>query len=422
MPWTARGQFCMYCTHYLSMGNLSRHLYTCLSFEGRFSTEKAKEALVLQQKNKASYFRKYALTGFEVKEILDEFVGKQLTTHMGELILQKAGHRMVNSVHCDTMESVPLMDTADTEKVGVKKTAAQNWTPLMLPESRSDSMTSHEVQLPGAGAVYCEKRAVKRIPDKNTEANTFPQNVAKVRKESEDEKTGDCLRTDISKYVQPISTVCIEGMEYAGLFPSMKVIVERYSRMNENACDVTPFIRPSEGDFREVSAFLMRVLLNEKRHMPRICQNMKLSDVINPRINSSGARNIEVNTVGGNHEHISVNKELHEFLLAYKIAMRGVMEGDNNPCTSHFFRNTKGICFSYGIGKSITRFRDKYMLGLHKNEITSDDTKVSEMPLDQKKAQTKLVENFVCNVLSDMYPFMNEPPTVKQIEKAVETK
>ena len=66
-------------------------------------------------------------------------------------------------------------------------------------------MTSHEVQLPGAGAVYCEKRAVKRILDKNTEANTFPQNVAKVRKESEDEKTGDCLRTDISKYVQPTS-------------------------------------------------------------------------------------------------------------------------------------------------------------------------------------------------------------------------
>ena len=297
MPWTARGQFCVYCTHFLSMGNLSRHLYTC--FEGRCSMEKAKEALVFEQKNKASYFKKYALTGFEVKEILDEFVGKQLTTHMGELILQKAGHRMVNSAHCDTMESVPLMDTADTEKVGVKKTAAQNCTPLKLPESRSNSMTSHEVQLPGAGAVYCEKRAVKRILDTNTETNTFPQNVAKVRKESEDEKTGDCLRTDISKCVQPTSTVCIEGTEYAGVFPSIKVIVERYSRMNENARDVTPFIRPSVGDFRDVSAFLMCVLLNEKRHMPRICQNMKLSDVINPHINSSGARDIEVNTVGG---------------------------------------------------------------------------------------------------------------------------
>ena len=41
----------------------------------------------------------------------------------------------------------------------------------------------------------------------------------------------------------------------------------------------------------------MCVLLHEKRHMPRLCQNMKLSDVINPRINSSGAREIEVNTL-----------------------------------------------------------------------------------------------------------------------------
>ena len=128
MPWSACGQFCMYCTRYLSMGNLSRHLDTCLSFEGRLSKAKAKEALLLEQKNKASYFRKYALSSFEVKEILDEFVGKLLTTDMGELILQKAGHRMVKSAHCDTMEldvtlthsSVPLTDTADTEKMGVK--------------------------------------------------------------------------------------------------------------------------------------------------------------------------------------------------------------------------------------------------------------------------------------------------------------
>ena len=51
------------------------------------------------------------------------------------------------------------------------------------------------------------------------------------------------------------------------------------------------------------------------------------------------------------------------------------MAGDNNPCTSHFFRNTKGKCFSYGVGKDITHFREKYSLGLNKNE--SDDSKVS---------------------------------------------
>ena len=67
MPWTARGQFCMYCKSYLPMGNLSRHLDVCLSFEGRLSKAKAKEALVLEQNKKASYFRKYSLTYFEVR-------------------------------------------------------------------------------------------------------------------------------------------------------------------------------------------------------------------------------------------------------------------------------------------------------------------------------------------------------------------
>ena len=335
MPWTARGQFCMYCKRYLSMGNLSRHLDVCLSFEGRLSKDKAKEALVLEQMKKASYFRKYALTCFEVKEILDEFVGKELTTHMGELILQKAGHRMVKSEHFDTMEpaadvslthlSVPLTDTADTdEEIGVKNTAAKKLTPLKLSKSRTDSRTSNEVELHALCAVNCEKRAVKRILDNTTEANSFPKNVAKIRKESEDDKTENCLRSDISKCVQPTSTaVCIEETEYADLFPYTKEIVHRYSKMNENAGDVAPFIRPSERDFRDVSALLMCVLLHEKKHMPMICQNMKLSDVINPRITSSGAREIEVNTRGGNNELISVTKEFHDFILAYNVAMRG---------------------------------------------------------------------------------------------------
>ena len=210
--------------------------------------------------------------------------------------------------------------------------------------------------------------------------------------------------------------------------------MQRYLKMNENAGDVTPFIRPSERDFRDVSAFSMCVLLHEKKHMPRICQNMKLSDVINPRITSSGAREIEVNTTGGNNELISVSKEFHD-LTCIQYCHAGEMDGDNNPCTSHFFRNTKGKCFCYGIGKAITRFREKYMLGLHKNESNSEDSKVSdhhETPLglklgvagsdaeNQKKTQTRLVDNFVCNVLSQKYPFMNEPLIVKQIEKVVE--
>ena len=38
--------------------------------------------------------------------------------------------------------------------------------------------------------------------------------------------------------------------------------------MNENAGDVTPFQRPCEKDFRDVTAFIMYMLLHEKTHMP----------------------------------------------------------------------------------------------------------------------------------------------------------
>ena len=185
--------------------------------------------------------------------------------------------------------------------------------------------------------------------------------------------------------------------------------MQRYTKMNENAGGVTPYIRPSEREFRDVSAFLMCVLLHEKKHMPRFCQNLKLSDVINPRINSSGAREIEVNTTGGHNELISVSKEFHDFILAYNIAMQGGMDGDKNPCTSRFFRNTKGKCFSYGIGKDITHFKEKYMLGLHKNESKSEASKVSDhgetspglklgvagsAAENQKKTQTRLTGLF----------------------------
>ena len=53
----------------------------------------------------------------------------------------------------------------------------------------------------------------------------------------------------------------------------MKVIVERYAVMNENAGDVTPFQQPSEKDFRDVTAFIMCTLLHENIHMPRLPKN-----------------------------------------------------------------------------------------------------------------------------------------------------
>ena len=74
---------------------------------------------------------------------------------------------------------------------------------------------------------------------------------------------------------------------------------------------------------------------------------------------------------GGAEEVISVGKEFHEFLLKYNVAMCGPMEGDDNTCTSLFFRNTKAKCFDYGMGKDITRFKKKYNInsGLTRDEV-----------------------------------------------------
>ena len=97
MPWTNRGQYCAYCTSYLSSGNLSRHMETCARFDGRFSVDRAKEALELDQKHKANYTTKYVLSRSEVYEILGEFVGHKFTTSMGKKISEKAGHRLIDA-------------------------------------------------------------------------------------------------------------------------------------------------------------------------------------------------------------------------------------------------------------------------------------------------------------------------------------
>ena len=192
----------------------------------------------------------------------------------------------------------------------------------------------------------------------------------------------------------------VEDTQYAPLFASMKLIFGRYASMNENAGDVTPFQRPCEKDFRDVTAFIMYTLLHEKTHMPR--QKMTLSDVLNPCITSSGA--IE----------ISIGKELHDFLLEYNInvAMRGQMEGDEDPCNSNFFRNTKGKSFDYGIGKDIARFKEKYDINIG---LKQDECSVAR----QKKEQFMLLDNFVFKELTVKYLFVSETPTLKDIEKEI---
>ena len=93
----------------------------------------------------------------------------------------------------------------------------------------------------------------------------------------------------------------------------------------------------------------MFVMLHEKRNMSRLCQNMTI--ILNPRITSSGTREIVVHTTGGTQDHISLRKEFHKCLFEYNVAM----EGDDNPCISHF---QLWRCFGYGIGKDIARFRN----------------------------------------------------------------
>ena len=71
-----------------------------------------------------------------------------------------------------------------------------------------------------------ERRAGKRIHvlQSTTEENNIKQTGAKVRKQ------------------KPLDGhFSMEGTEYAKLFSSMKVIVERYAVMNEKAGDVSPF-------------------------------------------------------------------------------------------------------------------------------------------------------------------------------------
>ena len=70
----------------------------------------------------------------------------------------------------------------------------------------------------------------------------------------------------------------------------MRVIVQKYAAMNKDAGDFTPFQKPSDTDFRDVTAFIRWSLLHEKKQMPRICQKLTLSDVFYQRITTNRQR------------------------------------------------------------------------------------------------------------------------------------
>ena len=297
--------------------------------------------------------------------------------------MEKAGHRLI--------DAAGVLDPTDI--TSLQESEVYSREGKLLPGDVDGTFTDSERS----------SRAGKRLFQTTTEEQSLNEIGAKVRKEDAKQK--------------PLiinGNFSVEDTHYAPLLASMKVLVGRYASVNENAGDVTPFQRPCEKDFRDVTAFIVYMLLHEKTHMPRLCQKMTLSEVLNPRITSSGAIEIVVHKIsrGGAEEVISIGKELHNFLLEYNVAMRGQMEGDEDRCNSNFFRNTKGKSFDYGIGKDIARFKEKYDIdiGLKRDQFST---------ARQKKEQFMLVDNFVFNELTVKYLFVSETPTLKDIEKEI---
>ena len=356
---------------------MSRHLETCARFDGRFSVDRAKKALELEQKHNAKYTTKYVLSRSEVYDILGEFVSQKFTTSMGKEIIEKAGHRLI--------DAAGVLDPTDI--TSLQESEIYSREGKLLPADVDGTFTDSERS----------SRAGKRLIQTTTEEQNLNKIGAKLRKEDAKQK--------------PLiinGNFGVEDTQYAPLFASMKVIVGRYASMNENAGDVTPFQRPCEKDFRDVT------VSSCTRCCMRKHKKMTLSDVLNPRITSSGAREIVVHKIspGGAEEVISIGKELHDFLLEYNVAMRGQMEGDEDPCNSNFFRNTKGKFFDYGTGKDIAQFKEKYdiNIGLEQDEFSM---------ARQKKEQFMLVDKFVFNELTVKYLFVSETPKLKDIEKEI---
>ena len=101
---------------------MSRHLEMCARFDGRFSVDRAKEALELEQKHKAKYTTKYVLSRSEMYNILGEFVGHKLTTSMGEQILEKAGHRLVDAAGVLDPTDITSLQESEVYSIQEKET------------------------------------------------------------------------------------------------------------------------------------------------------------------------------------------------------------------------------------------------------------------------------------------------------------
>ena len=214
MTWTTRGQYCAYCTSYLSSGNLSRHLETCARFDGRFSVDRAKEALELEQKHKAKYTSKYVLSRSEVYEILGEFVGHKFTNSMGQDIFGKGGHRLI--------DAAGVLDPTDITSLQETDLELYSREGKLLHADVDGTFTDGERS----------SRAGKRLLQTTTEEQNLNKIGAKLRKEDAKQKPS---------IINGNSSVEDTSTQYAPLFPSMKLIVDRYASLNENAGDVSRF-------------------------------------------------------------------------------------------------------------------------------------------------------------------------------------
>ena len=129
---------------------------------------------------------------------------------MGEEILEKAGHRLI--------DAAGVLDPTDITSLQEPEVYSREGK--LLPADVDSTFTDSERS----------SRAGKRLFQTTTEEQNLNEIGAKVRKEDAKQK--------------PLiinGNFSVEDTQYAPLFVSMKVIVGRYALMNENAGDVTPF-------------------------------------------------------------------------------------------------------------------------------------------------------------------------------------
>ena len=150
--------------------------------------------------------KKYVLSGDEVNEIAGEVVGQKLTNSMDEMILKKAGHRIVYAAESDKKILISSgMETGQCNNTETMGNSMHGATAGILAPPDITFIQESEVQrkkgelLPDyTGAVDVDGTNIERTADKTvhvmpstTEETNIKQTGAKVRKEGEEQKLLD---------------------------------------------------------------------------------------------------------------------------------------------------------------------------------------------------------------------------------------